>query len=180
MWGVPAYRVTIGETSQGKARKFVFCSAGNYGHVSREDIGVLALNLGGNKAIMKNYGPKSQEGFRGVTRKTWSQSSRACPPPALGTNTICIGGIIKQLLWFSRNDLNKKESKNKPETKLKTNQLEEKSQRTFFCSHVHIPLLKSIKGLQNKWSFSVNSAHIPAHMYYLRADLRLCSGQFNK
>lgn len=69
MWGVPVYWVTVGEMSQGKARRFAFYSAGSYGHASVEDIGVLALTLEGSRAIMNIYVPKSQEGFKGDARK---------------------------------------------------------------------------------------------------------------
>lgn len=103
-----AYWVTIGEMSQGKAR-FAFCSAGNYRHASGEDTGVLALILGGSRAIINNYGSKSQEGFKRLARKTRSQSSSASSPSALDTDSICTGGIIKQLLQSSRNYRNKKE-----------------------------------------------------------------------
>lgn len=126
------YWITTEEMSQGKARRFVLYSAGNYGHASVEDIGVLALVLRGSRAIVKNYVPKSQEGFKGDARKTWNQSSSASSPPPLDTDTICTGGIIKQLPWYSSNNLNKKESRSEIETEFKKNQLEEKSQRTRF------------------------------------------------
>lgn len=110
--------------------------------------GVLALILGGSRAIMKNYIPKSQEGFEGDARKTWSQSSSASFPWALDTNTICTGGIIKKLPWSSRNYLNKKASRNKTGTELKTNQLEGLISEGLISSHMHIPLLTSKKVLR--------------------------------
>lgn len=66
----------------------------NYGHASVEDIGILALIFGGSRAIMKNYAPKLQEGFKGDARKTWNQSSSGSPAPALDIiKTICTGDI---------------------------------------------------------------------------------------
>lgn len=95
--------------SRGKARRFTFCSARNYGHANVEDMGVLAFILGRSRAVMKNSVPKSQEGFKGEPERC--QSRGASSPPALDSDTICTGGIIKQLSSSSRNYLNGKKIK---------------------------------------------------------------------
>jgi len=51
--------------------------------------------LGGSRPIMEKYVPKSQEGCKAGARKTLNQSNCGFLPPALGTDTICTGGIIK-------------------------------------------------------------------------------------